>query len=163
MTDQLPEQRPEEKIVWAVSPSKDMLIIGVPEAGWAYMKDTRCHTLDLTKVGVPIRVMLFGGKDREEILRLLKPHMTPDVLDMSGLDMGFDDPEAPRVKLTVKDARERRCCRLCGIPVRVSKGVGNGWALRFARVMTTDYKDVQLDYGKEFAHRECLEKEKSGD
>jgi len=35
---------------------------------WEYMKDGLTHTFDLTGIGVPVRMMLFRGKDHGAVM-----------------------------------------------------------------------------------------------
>lgn len=61
--------KPEEKVVFAVSPRGHVddddgtfdVLLGVPLAAWEYMKDGKTHIFDLTKLGLPVRILLYGG------------------------------------------------------------------------------------------------------
>lgn len=70
-------QNPDEKAVFGVSPTPGgaMVVIGIPAAAWEYMKDGKTHTFDLTKIGLPIKLMLFGAKDRAEAVRIIEQPM----------------------------------------------------------------------------------------
>ena len=81
------ELKPEEKTVFAITDDKKTVIIDVPEASWNYMKDGNTHTYDLNFLGVPVKIILFGGKDRAACLAPLK--VDKDTLDVSGIDVGF--------------------------------------------------------------------------
>lgn len=50
------------------------LIIGLPEAGWEYCQKGKTHTVDMVPAGIPVRVVLFGGKDHDEINQWLQAH-----------------------------------------------------------------------------------------
>lgn len=65
-----------------------LVLLGVPEAGWQWMKDGKTHTFDLTKLGIPVQIMLFGGKDQADLKAQLA--IGPDVRDLSSKDMGID-------------------------------------------------------------------------
>lgn len=39
------------------------VILGMPQGAWDFMADGLTHTFDLTKVGVPVQVIIFRGKD----------------------------------------------------------------------------------------------------
>jgi hypothetical protein len=68
--------KPEEKVLFAISTDhKDqtpIVLFAIPTAAWEYMKDGKTHTFDLNKAGLPVRVVLFGGKDSESLLKILK-------------------------------------------------------------------------------------------
>ena len=50
------------------------VLLGVPTAAWEYMKDGQTHTLDLLKLGVPIRIILYGGPDHEAVRKVIDAH-----------------------------------------------------------------------------------------
>lgn len=65
--------------------------------------------------------------------------------------------------LSVEEARQRRVCRLCEQPVfpnGTPEGQPMGWAHEFGK-MVFPYQII-LDFGREFAHAECLEKAAGG-
>lgn len=76
----------EEKCVFGIAEDKQTVIIGVSPGAWEYMKDGMTHTFDLNKLGVPVKLILFGGKDQASIKALLTKD---DGLDLTGLDFGF--------------------------------------------------------------------------
>ena len=65
-----------EQVVFAVSPRGDGcdVLLGVPTAAWDHMKDGRTHTFDLTKLGLSIRIIMFGGKDQAQVRRWIDEH-----------------------------------------------------------------------------------------
>lgn len=77
----------EEKVVFAIDDKKEVVILGVPEKAWEYMKDGKTHTFDLRRFGIPFRIVLFGGEDQASIRKML--NMDKDTLDVSGIDVGF--------------------------------------------------------------------------
>jgi hypothetical protein len=69
--------RSEEKVLFAVSPRPDDgldILLGVPTAAWEYMKDGQTHTFDLTKLGLSIRIIMYGGPDHAAIARWIAEH-----------------------------------------------------------------------------------------
>jgi hypothetical protein len=64
----------EQKIVFALSPSDigPILTLGIPKAAWEYMKDGQTHHFDLTSIGIPVKLMLFGGESHDAIMRTLE-------------------------------------------------------------------------------------------
>ena len=67
--------RPEQ-IVFAVSPRGEGfdVLLGVPTAAWDYMQDGHTHTFDLTKLGLPIRIIMYGGPDQPTVRRWIDEH-----------------------------------------------------------------------------------------
>lgn len=81
----------EEKVVCGISPEGTgdgvpLVILGVPKGAWEYMKDGKTHTFDLTAAGVPVKLVLFGGKDHEECSRLL---VQAGTIDARGVDFSI--------------------------------------------------------------------------
>jgi len=61
--------------------------------------------------------------------------------------------------VTVKEAQEGNVCRVCGEPV-IAGPAPRGWKTKFRAVQWPE--PVVLNYGKEFAHRRCLEAQAAG-
>ena len=65
----------------------------------------------------------------------------------------------PAGKLSLAEAQETKCCRICGNRVYVALCVPQGCAQGQQELGQQGGSDpVILDYGKEFAHQSCLEK-----
>lgn len=68
------------------------LIIGLPEEGWKHCQGGKTHLVDMVPAGVPLRVVLFGGKDHAELGEWLAAHNSmvdaavPDDLPILGED-----------------------------------------------------------------------------
>jgi len=67
----------EEKIVFAISPEGQgdgvpLLIVGVPAGAWEYMRDGKTHHFDLTSVGFPVKLMMFGCADHAAGMKVLE-------------------------------------------------------------------------------------------
>lgn len=58
--------------------------------------------------------------------------------------------------MTVSEAREAGVCRICGKPIRVANAPV-GWQREFGKLAYPP-PAVTLNFGKEFAHTECLER-----
>ncbi|MGH8596001.1 MAG: hypothetical protein ACREXT_05020 [Gammaproteobacteria bacterium] len=85
----------EDKMVFAVSMDGDepMLLLGIPQAAWEYMRGGKTHHFDLTKVGVPIKLLVFGCKDRAEAVAHIETHNRKQGLStlyQPGKDFGID-------------------------------------------------------------------------
>jgi hypothetical protein len=63
----------EEKIVFALSPSDigPILTLGIPKAAWEYMKDGKTHHFDLTSIGIPVKLLLFGAESHDAAMKVL--------------------------------------------------------------------------------------------
>lgn len=64
----------EEKMVFAISPEGQgdgvpVLLVGVPKGAWQYMRNGKTHTFDLTSAGLPVKLVLFGGRDHADVMR----------------------------------------------------------------------------------------------
>jgi len=90
--------RPEQ-VVFAVSPREDGfdVLLGVSTPAWEYMKDGRTHTFDLTKLGLQIRIVLYGGPDQATVRMAIDEHNkrlgVTTVQDRSGEDFSVGPPE----------------------------------------------------------------------
>lgn len=64
----------EEKIVFALSSSRigPILTLGIPTAAWEYMKDGKTHHFDLTAIGIPVKLMLFGAESHDAAMKVLE-------------------------------------------------------------------------------------------
>lgn len=69
----------EEKIVFGVAPTNDgkppAILLGIPKGAWDYMKDGLTHTFDLTSIGLPIRLIIFRGKDHTSVMQTIEGSM----------------------------------------------------------------------------------------
>ena len=69
-----------------------IVIIGVPEAAWLYMKDGKTNTFDLTKVGVNVKLVMFGAKDSTRAAQLIREATTSTggtIADMTSVDFSI--------------------------------------------------------------------------
>lgn len=68
--------KPEEKVLFCISQDHGdrtpVVMFAIPTAAWEYMKDGKTHTFDLSKAGLPLRIVLFGGKDQTALMKVLK-------------------------------------------------------------------------------------------
>jgi hypothetical protein len=87
----------EEQMAFALMPMLDgtgpILTIGIPAAAWERIKDGTTHSIDLTKVGIALRVVLFGASTHDAAVEMLmqgaKAAGVP-VLDERRRDFSFD-------------------------------------------------------------------------
>lgn len=93
---QEPAPPEEEKIVFGVGDLErggaPVVTVGLPRGAWLYMRDGKTHTLDLERIGIPFRLMMFGCETHVQGIELLKgacaASATP-VKDLRGLDVSL--------------------------------------------------------------------------
>lgn len=88
----------EEKMVFGVSPEGQgdgvpLVLLGIPAGAWEYMREGKTHTFDLTKVGLPIKIMLYGAADHAAAMKLIEGHLT---------DKGMPYVDARREDFSIK-------------------------------------------------------------
>ena len=86
----------EQQIVFALGLTSDgkgpVVVIGVPSGAAAYMADGKTHTIDLSKAGIPMRLVMFGGKDHAEIMKHIEAGASAQgvaLLDERNKDFGI--------------------------------------------------------------------------
>jgi len=92
----------EDQILFALAPTKDgqppIILFGIPEGAWEYMKDGKTHTFDLQKAGIPLRFMCFGCKSHSDGMKTLNDFMAKagaPYLDERGKDFAIYPKETP--------------------------------------------------------------------
>jgi hypothetical protein len=70
----------EQQVVFAVAPEgqgdgSPILLFGISEAAWNYMKDGKTHTFDLTKAGLPLKIIIYGAATHEAAMKVINDHM----------------------------------------------------------------------------------------
>jgi hypothetical protein len=48
------------------------VIMGIPRDAWEYMKDGKTHHFDISRFGVPCKIVLFGGDTFESVVKDLE-------------------------------------------------------------------------------------------
>lgn len=64
----------EQRILFAAGAGDDgipVVILGIPAGAWEHIKDGKSNDFDLTKAGIPVKLVVFGGKDHSEIMKNL--------------------------------------------------------------------------------------------
>lgn len=64
-------KRGPHQVIFAVSPLPAgglVVLLGVSKESWEYMRDGRTHNFDLTRLGLPIQVVMFGAETQAEAL-----------------------------------------------------------------------------------------------
>lgn len=84
----------EDKMVFGVCPNGQgdgvpMVLLGIPAGAWEYMRDGKTHHFDLTRVGLPVKVMLFGAADHAAAIKVVHEHNKS--LGLSTLDLRRED------------------------------------------------------------------------
>lgn len=76
---------PDMQLVFALAnvpgDSVPMCVIGIPKLAYGFMQGGNTQDLDLTKCGIPLRLMLFGAETRKDITDLLKIASGPKTQD----------------------------------------------------------------------------------
>lgn len=64
----------KENTIFLLGKDEDgaVLSVGMTDAAWDYCKDGKTHTFDLTKLGIPLKLMIFGGRDKPAIMADIK-------------------------------------------------------------------------------------------
>lgn len=67
----------DKEVVFMISPEGQgdgipVLTIAIPKGAWEYMKDTKTNSVDLTKTGLPIKLLIFGCDDKAHALRIME-------------------------------------------------------------------------------------------
>lgn len=91
-----------ERVVFAVAPNHagdniPLVILGIPKDAWLKMASGKTHHFDLTKAGVPVRLMLFGGGSHTDIMKELNEaaqNAGATYRDERRTDFGIDTPKA---------------------------------------------------------------------
>lgn len=88
-------------VVFAKAATPDgvpMIILGIHPDAVEYMKDGKTNNFDLTKLGVPVRIMIFGAESQEAAIRLIEQGMAQsgrgiplvDATDLPGQTFSID-------------------------------------------------------------------------
>ena len=86
----------KERMVFALgrdAAGEPMLILGVSQACWDYMKDGKTHHFDLTKAGLPMKLVVFGAPTRDACVKTIEAHNAlagAATLYQPGKDFGID-------------------------------------------------------------------------
>jgi len=91
-------QNIEQKTVFMIGQGADgvpVLILGVPAGAWHYMKGGNTTHFDLMKgpMPFPLRVVMFGGKDHDEIMKAMNQAASSSgaaYMDVRNKDMGIE-------------------------------------------------------------------------
>ncbi len=69
----------EEKMVFGISPGQGdgvpCVLLGIPAKAWEHMRDGKTHTFDLTKAGLPIKLILYGAADHKAAMKMIEGHL----------------------------------------------------------------------------------------
>lgn len=66
----------EKRLVFAIGPVQGdphpMLIIGIPKGCWEHMKDGKTSHLDLSSIGIPVKLMMFGADSHDACMKMIQ-------------------------------------------------------------------------------------------
>jgi hypothetical protein len=101
-TAELPTGK-EQRIVFAValdsSDSVPLVLLGMPAGAWTYIKDGMTSTFDLTKAGIPVKLMIFGSATHDSVMELMNRMMAESfskdipIVDRRGEDFSIKPRE----------------------------------------------------------------------
>jgi len=91
----------DEQVLFAFARACDtpdnipVLTFLISEAAWAYAKDGLGHDFDLTRVGIPVKVIIGRTKNNAAGLELLRAanRIGEEVKDVRNVDLGFKDDD----------------------------------------------------------------------
>ena len=63
----------DQEVVFSVgvTDGQPLIILGIPHAAWTHLKDGGVTHFDLDSTGLPVKLVLFGGKDHRQIMDTL--------------------------------------------------------------------------------------------
>lgn len=71
----------EQRVVFGTSRDKKgntIIIIGIPKLAWEYMQDGKTNNIDLSKLGAPLQIVLYGASDHETALKYINGQIEAD-------------------------------------------------------------------------------------
>jgi hypothetical protein len=71
-----------------------VVLIGIPESAWDYIKTGKTSHFDFTNIGVPVKLIIFGAPTRAEALSVLERVSAPDCKDLRSIDIGMSNRKA---------------------------------------------------------------------
>jgi excisionase family DNA binding protein len=95
------EQSIEQKMVFAIAPEGQgdgvpLLLLGIPAGAWDHMKEGKTHTFDLTVIGLPVKLMLFGAADHATAMGFIETKLSKEgtpYLNMLDTDFSIKPPK----------------------------------------------------------------------
>jgi arsenate reductase-like glutaredoxin family protein len=75
--DEVIQREHAKQMVFGVSKAPDgtpYLLLGVTASAWDHIKTGNTNHFDLTNVGVPLRLMIYGASDREAAIKVIEDH-----------------------------------------------------------------------------------------
>lgn len=97
----MPDQTKEEKLVVALGTGGDqpvpVVILGMTDAAWEYCAEGQTHLLDMTKLGIPCKLVLFGCRDHKNAAELI------NTLGVNAQSKSAMSPHVPNVGLGIQE------------------------------------------------------------
>lgn len=97
-TKPLPAKQPvDEKVVFGVAPNATgdgapLVLLGIPALAWENLKGGKCSTFDLTRIGIPVKLMVYGAENHDAAMKVItdynKAHSLA-TLDLRREDFGL--------------------------------------------------------------------------
>lgn len=94
----------EQKTVFAISPDGTgdgvpVVIFGIPHGAWKYIRKGKTNTFDFTKLGIPLKVIMFGGSSHADVKRMIEKMQAAEgnvLVDMRREDFSIQPKEPPK-------------------------------------------------------------------
>lgn len=63
----------DEQVAFMVgmTDAEPVVMLGIPPGAWEYMKGGHTHTFDLSKIGLPFKILLFGAESHDAAMKTL--------------------------------------------------------------------------------------------
>jgi len=94
----------EQRLVFAYSPNGTgdgvpLVVIGLPAGAWEHMRDGNTTHVDMSKFGVNLKLVLFGGESHDAVMKVLEQATFARgdaILDERQKDFGIAELEKDR-------------------------------------------------------------------
>jgi len=108
----------DNRILFAIAKTFEgapIVVLGIPEAAWEYMRQGQTHQFDLRKAGVPVQLVVFGAPDHAAAMEMLKPFTGDHFIDARDLHFGMDRITCPKCGMTsfARGDIENKYCGNC--------------------------------------------------
>lgn len=86
----------DRKILFAISPGDStpdgvpVVTLMMPDSSFAYMRDGLCHDFDLSKAGIPIKIIVARCRDHAHGYEILQTAAGGNLEDMRSSDFSTD-------------------------------------------------------------------------
>lgn len=88
----------DKKVIFALTQDTSgmpVVMLGIPAGAWEHLKHGNTNHFDLSKAGVPVKIIMFGADNRKAILDIIETHnksIGAATLYQPGKNFGIDMP-----------------------------------------------------------------------